>query len=238
MPLKPFGKVLEPASKQDILRGLGERKAGERLKKDLFIEPEKITAGQRLESRLDIPAYENEGVYVNALHEPRKDVNKGGAGRAVGYTATTVMDNVDFGVTENAALNIASGKPKGTIATMQGDYVPMTTKEAYDLANEVIGNPKWTEVGMNPIRHSYFYEKFTQLPVEKAKRVVQIGALVLAENVVLGNKNKYSYMPQGESKAKPTITPQKLPQKKKFNNSVATGIAGALGSSGEKQNER
>lgn len=199
MPLKSFGRVLEPASTDDILRGLGDRKAGERYKKDMVKNPEDIPAGKRLESRLDIPAYESEGVYVNALHEPRKDVNKGGAGTAVGYTATTVMDNVNFGVTEKAAENIAAGKPKGTIATMQGDYVPMTVKQAHDLAKKVIANPKWTEVGMNPIRHSYFYDKATQLPIESAKRVVQIGALVLAEDAVKGKKSDYRYMPEVES---------------------------------------
>jgi len=200
MPLKAFGRVLEPASTSDILRGLGDRKAGERYKKDMVKNPEDIPAGQRLESRLDIPAYESEGVYINALHEPRKDVNKGGAGTAVGYTATTVMDNVNFGVTEKAAENIAAGKPKGTIATMQGDYVPMTVKQAHSLAKEVINNPKWTEVGMNPIRHSYFYDKATQMPIESAKRVVQIGALVLAKDAVKEDKSKYRYMPEAEDK--------------------------------------
>ena len=161
------------------------------------MEPEEISAGQRLESRLDIPSYENEGVYVNALHEPRKNVNKGGAGKAVAYTATTVMDNVDFGVYENAALNIAAGSSKGTIATMQGDYVPMTTKQAYDLANGAIKNPEWTEIGMNPIRHSYFYDKATQTPIKTAEQVVQIGALVLAKNVVKGDRSEYRFLPEG-----------------------------------------
>jgi hypothetical protein len=44
-------------------------------------------------------------------------------------------------------------------------------------------------------------------------------------------------IPQGETKAKPTSTPEKTTQRKTLDNSVATGIAVALGSSGEKQNE-
>jgi hypothetical protein len=44
-------------------------------------------------------------------------------------------------------------------------------------------------------------------------------------------------IPQSKTKAKPTSTPEKTTQRKTLDNSVATGIAVALGSSGEKQNE-
>jgi hypothetical protein len=44
-------------------------------------------------------------------------------------------------------------------------------------------------------------------------------------------------MPQGKTKAKPISTPAKTTQKKTLDNSVANGIAVALGSSGEKRNE-
>jgi len=46
------------------------------------------------------------------------------------------------------------------------------------------------------------------------------------------------FIPQGKGKTKPTSKSQKPPQNKTRDNSVAIGIAGALGSSGEKQNER
>jgi hypothetical protein len=54
---------------------------------------------------------------------------------------------------------------------------------------------------------------------------------------VQGNTN-VPPIPQGKTKAKPTSTPEKTTQRKTLDNSVATGIAVALGSSGEKQNER
>ena len=45
-------------------------------------------------------------------------------------------------------------------------------------------------------------------------------------------------MPQGKSKSEPTSYPKKnTPKKRNLDNSVATGIAVALGSSGEKRNE-
>jgi len=109
----------------------------------------------------------------------------------VAYTPTAVLTNVSFGVTEAAALNIAAGTPKSTIATMQGGYFPMTAEEAATLAKD--NKNTWTEIGMNPIRHSYFYDKETQSPVISADRVVQIGGLVLAENPKFGAKGDFRY---------------------------------------------
>jgi hypothetical protein len=193
MPLRKFDEVPIPAGKEDMLRGLGDRKAGERLKRDLIQNPEDIAKGRLLEARLDIPAYDEENVWVVSLHEPRPDLNKGSAGRVVAYTPTSVFRNVTFGVTETAALNIAAGKPKSTIATMRGEYVPMTSQQAYELA---LGNKDlWVEIGMNPIRHTYFYDKDTQTPVVSAKEVVQVGGMVLAKNPVFGKRENYRYSP-------------------------------------------
>ena len=41
----------------------------------------------------------------------------------------------------------------------------------------------WTQVGMNPYRGSYFYDKATGTPVTRADEVIQVGPLVLAKNV-------------------------------------------------------
>jgi hypothetical protein len=191
MPLRKFDEVPIPASKKDMLRGLGDRKAGERLKRDLIQNSEDIAKGRLLETRLDIPAYDEENVWVVSLHEPRPDLNKGSAGRVVAYTPTSVLRNVTFGVTENAALNIAAGKPKSTIATMRGEYVPMTSQQAYKLAET--NKDRWVEIGMNPVRHTYFYDKDTQTPVVSAEEVVQVGGMVLAKNPVLGRRDDYRY---------------------------------------------
>jgi GNAT superfamily N-acetyltransferase len=200
MPLRKFEAVPTPANNEDMLRGLGERKAGERLKKDLIQNPEAIAEGTVLESRLDIPAYENENVWVVSLHEPRPNINKGNAGPVVAYTPTSVLRNVEFGVTEKAAVGIAAGKPKSTIATMKGEFVPMTAEQAYELANT--NKEQWVEIGMNPVRHSYFYDKDTQTPVVSAEEVVQVGGMVLAKNPVFGKKEDYLY---SLAEAAPTV---------------------------------
>jgi len=200
MPLTKFESIPIPASNQDMLRGLGERKAGEKLKKDLVKSPESIAGGTIIESRLDIPAYENENVWVVSMHKPRPNLQKGSAGEVIAYSPTAVLRNVEFGVTEPAAINIAAGKPKSTIATMKGSYVPMTSQEAYDLANR--GRSEgWVEIGMNPIRHSYFYDKDTQSPVVSAEEVVQVGGMVLAKNPVYGKRDDYRFMALGGEQA-------------------------------------
>lgn len=209
MPLEKFENIPVPASRSDIDRGLGNRTITRKdangnesqiLKRDLSQDPESISGGTIVESRLDIPAYENENVWVVSMHKPRPNLQKGAAGEVIAYTPTAVLRNVEFGVTEPAAINIAAGKPKSTIATMKGSYVPMTAQQAYDLANR--GRSEgWVEIGMNPIRHSYFYDKDTQSPVVSAEEVVQVGGMVLAKNPVYGKRDDYRFMALGGEEA-------------------------------------
>jgi hypothetical protein len=210
MPLRKFENIPVPASKEDIARGLGNRTINRKdeatgevvtiLKRDLSQSPESIAEGRIVEARLDIPAYEFENVWVVSMHKPRPNLQKGGAGEVIAYSPTAVLRNVEFGVTEPAAINIAAGKQKTTIATMKGSYVPMTAQQAYDLANR--GRSEgWVEIGMNPIRHSYFYDKDTQSPVVSAEEVVQVGGMVLAKNPVYGKRDDYRFMALGGEEA-------------------------------------
>lgn len=191
LPLTPFKSVPKPATMDEVRTGLGEYKAGTRLKRDMAQAPEDIPA-QTLESRLDIPAYREKGVWVVTLHEDRGDKSKGSAASPIAYTSTAMLNNVTFKVHEAAALNIATGKPKGTIATMRGDYQPMTANEAQALAEQAMQDG-WVQVGMNPLRHSFFYDKADERPVVSAEQVLQIGGLVLAKNPVYGNTADYLF---------------------------------------------
>lgn len=191
LPLTPFKSVPKPATMGEVRTGLGEYKAGTRLKRDMAQAPENIPA-QTLESRLDIPAYREKGVWVVTLHEDRGDKSKGSAASPIAYTSTAVLNNVTFKVHESAALNIAAGKPKGTIATMRGDYQPMTADKAQTMAEQAMRDG-WVQVGMNPLRHSYFYDKADERPVVSAEQVIQIGGLVLAKNPVYGNTADYLF---------------------------------------------
>ncbi len=205
LPLNPFTEVPTPASMDEVLYGLGDRKAGERLKRDLAAKPEEIPA-QTLESRLDIPAYREKGVWVVTLHEDRGDKSKGSAASPVAYTSTAVLNNVTFKVHESAALAIAAGKPKGTIATMRGDYKPMSAEDAAALAEQAM-EEGWAQVGMNPLRHSYFYDKNDERPVVSAEQVVQVGGMVLAKNPVYGEAKDYLFQNENDARGSISFNP-------------------------------
>ena len=198
LPLAEFDEVPVPATLEDIQRGLGNRpingKVDPRLKKEIIIEPESIPEGERIQARLDIPSYEKQNVWVVSIHT---DTGKKRTGSIRGYSSTVVLRNVGFNIaSEKAALSIATGeRSKTTIATMVGDSVSMTSEAAYEYAQEAKASGEWVEVGMNPQRHSYFYVKETQEPVEAASEVIQVGGMVLAkvEGLKVAKKTDYLF---------------------------------------------
>jgi hypothetical protein len=83
---------------------------------------------------------------------------------------------------------MAAGGPKGTIARINGSWENHDSAAIEKLAQDILDGTapdadQWTEVGMNPFRHSYFYRKSDGTPVANAEQVVQIGPLVLAKKV-------------------------------------------------------
>jgi hypothetical protein len=135
-----------------------------------------IPDGTRIGSRLDIPAYDNYDTWVVSLHDGTVR-----NGKAMGYGQTAVLDNVEFFTEGQGALNIATKKPKATIARIHGDYKNEDPEAVYNRVYELMNDPEWTQVGMNPFRHSFFYDKATGKPVTRADQVLQVGPLVLAK---------------------------------------------------------
>ena len=150
-----------------------------------------LEAGQKVSSRLDIPAYNNYDTWVVSIHDGTKD-----AGSVVGFGQAIRLKNIRFGSKSKEALDIARGKRrtpsgedkpmgKSTIARVFGEYVPENPYDLQEKAADIIasGSDEWTQVGMNPYRGSGFYIKETGQPVFEADEVIQVGALVLAKNV-------------------------------------------------------
>jgi hypothetical protein len=146
----------------------------------------KIPAGTRVASRLDIPAYNEYDTWIVSLHDGNKK-----AGNAIGYAKTAVLKDVVFESDPKVALDIARRKQlgsgermgKATIARAFGDWVPHDPVKAREYAESVFNDPDWVQVGMNPYRASYFYDKADGMPVVSADEIVQVGPLVLAKNV-------------------------------------------------------
>ena len=151
-----------------------------------------LAPGQRVGARLDIPAYNEYDKWVVSIHD-----GKSRNGSVVGYGQAIRLKNIEFGSDPKVALDIAKGKRvakttgeekpmgKATIARVFGDYVPEDPYELQEFARKALADKDsgWTQVGMNPYRGSYFYDKATGTPVTRADEVIQVGPLVLAKNV-------------------------------------------------------
>jgi len=183
-PVEPYKSVPAPATVTDIQTALTSDKT-ERIGK-----ASQLKAGHPVGLRLDIPAYANHGTWVVSVHEQEAGYN---AGKSIGYEPVAAATNVNFGVVEKAAMNIASGKPKATIAVMKGNWKPTTPKQAYTAAQAALKSKDWVQVGMDPERHSYFYDRKTMEPVVSADEVLQIGPLVLAKKPVFGDKADFMF---------------------------------------------
>ena len=181
-PIVPLDKVPEMPSFTDIAGALTEAQVN----KGIVGLNMKIPKGERVSSRLDIPAYNDYNTWIVSLHEGSTK-----SGAPIGYAKTAVLQNVEFVSDPKVALDIARRKPlgsggrmgKATIARIFGDYVPHNPDNAKAYAEKIFNDPEWTQVGMNPYRASYFYDKTDNMPVVSADEIVQIGPLVMAKNV-------------------------------------------------------
>jgi len=180
-PIKKIEEVPSISTFKEIVGSLNKDKSS----KGILGLTKNIEDGTRVSSRLDIPAYEKHDVWVVSLHDAldKKGRVDSLQGDILGYGKTAVLKNVEFKTLPQGASKIAAGRAdKGTIARIFGDYYnenPATTKAK---AEQVLNDPEWTQVGFNPFKHGYFYDKDTSMPIKSADEVLQVGALVLAKN--------------------------------------------------------
>jgi hypothetical protein len=187
-PVRPYAAPVAPATDQEVYDALDKGK-----KESAFV-PRGLENGTPVAVRLDIPAYEQKNTWVVSVHHPKSDFT---AGQVIGYDSVAHIDNPKFGVHPGGALNIASGKPKSTIATVHGNWRSITPEDAFDMAQQVHQDPEWRQVGMDPERHSYFYDRETQQPVISADEALHIGPLVYAKNPVYDKPENYKFADGG-----------------------------------------
>ena len=217
-PVMPYEEVPEPATKEEALEALTSNK------KPMFgIANKVLKAKQYVQLRLDIPAYENHDTWIVSIHEPKSlDLETAAAfkaGPAVAYDSVARITNAHFGMDENTAFNIARGffeskgeqkkMHKATIATILGQWKPTTPAEAKSLADDALHSKDWIQVGMDPFRHGYFYNRDTMEPIWSADEVIQIGPLVLAKNAKV-------YTQEQEAGIKYSLRATKTPEFKQW----------------------
>ena len=214
-PVTAYNYVPKPESNEDMWEALSGQDKKDKLNAH-------IEEGKKVNVRLDIPAYTNANRWIPTIHEGAK---------TIAHRSTSIINNVIMKLKEKPSLAIATRKPvfdkragkeiptsKTPIATMEGEWENHTPEQAEAEAKQAMdeynkGEGDWRQVGMDPERHSYFYDRETQEPITSADRVIQIGALVLAKNAQRGAKAKTDYIySAASSRATTRYTAEQLSQ--------------------------
>jgi len=183
-PVKPYEFVPQPATDEDAERALKPAQ------KDKWRGHEQWPAGRKVGLRLDIPAYENHGVWVNSIHdEEGSDEDK----YPTAYNSVSSVKNATFDAKPEKAVRVATGEQnKSPFARIKGELHHMTEDEAVEHMKTHLNHPDYVQVGMDPRRHGFFYDRKTMKPITHSAHVVQIGPLVLAHKPTYGKRETYA----------------------------------------------
>jgi hypothetical protein len=184
-PPRPYESVPTPATHEEIINAVNAN-----MKEKVGLGRD-IAEGHPVGLRLDIPAYTRHGVWVPTIHD--KVTSK-----VLAYDPVAHISGAEFSSPQNKALKIAQGGEKSPFAKIHGSWKPTTPEEAHAMATEYLDHPDWRQVGMDPTRHSYFYDRASQEPITHADEVLQIGPLVLAKKPVYGKREDFHYAEGGE----------------------------------------
>ncbi|MBU6382578.1 MAG: hypothetical protein KGR21_09265 [Proteobacteria bacterium] len=165
-------------------------------KKPLWRKHDDLPEGSPVGVRIDIPAFLNRGTYVQTIHEP---ATPGNVGDRIGYdTSVRLSGPVRFFVKEGSeesklgAVAIKEGRAaKHPIATVEGKLI-----KDRSIPSDI---ETWTPVGMDPKKHSYFYDKRTDKPVTGGSESFSVGNTVFVKDPVYGKPEDFRYMPQPDS---------------------------------------
>ena len=194
----PSTKEVEYALNLDKSMGIVGKDVRD-ISRDLNKDSVSIEDGTMVASRLDIPAYEQYDTWVVSLHDGSKS-----GGDSMAYGQTAVLNNVVFDTSTTGASGISQGKAKNTIGRMYGEWSNKDPESVYAKAKELLADPDsdWVQVGYNPERHSFFYKKDGEIPLDSAEEVIQVGPLVMARGVKLNSIDdpKYTVPPSNMTK--------------------------------------
>ena len=175
--ISEYDFVPTPATYDEMFGALNKNK-----KQKINIE---IQDGEVVGLRLDIPAYTDHGVWVPTIH-----------GDKTSHRATASITGVRFGDDKQPAKaqKVMEGGHKSPFAQMRGAFVNRTDAENEALAKKALNDPDWTQIGFDPRRHSYFYDRKTGQPILSAEEVIQVGPLVLAKKATSEGKTSSDFL--------------------------------------------
>lgn len=190
-PIEPITRFFAPATTERMEEALAANKRPSLNKT--------VKDGEVVALRLDIPAYTGSNTWVVSIHDGKKR-----DGKVISYRSVARITDVVFKSNPLAALNIAGGEAKSTIGRMFGKYKNLKGKtpeamaeDAKSIVAKIWNDKSWAQIGMNPTRASYFYDRRSGRPVVAAEEVIQIGGLVYAKNPVYTRWNDPAFEVKG-----------------------------------------
>ena len=202
--LRPIRKVTEVPKPATITEVVSALDAGKR-KSPIVDLNYSIPDGDQITARLDINAYTDYDVWVPTLKHSGKTM----------YKPSVILEDVKFIQPEarevGKAMDVAVGPErleadfgaspkkgnKAPFAVMTGNYVEGTNDDAYNIAKAAFDNPEFTQVGYDPTRRGFFYDRETGEAIVEADMVVQVGHLVLARNAKKMDAEAFSFSEGG-----------------------------------------
>ena len=162
-------------------------------KQPFFGEHRNLKEGTNVGVRIDIPAFLSKGEYVQTVH---KKGTTGNVGERIGYdTHVRLKDGVRFFVKEGSAT-----EKGGAVAIKEGraNKHPIATVEGKISSDRSVPTNinEWTPVGMDPKKHSYFYDKVTNEPVVGGSESYSVGNTVFVKDPIYAEKSQFRYMPE------------------------------------------
>ena len=183
-PFTPYDAVPKPSSRSDMESALKSSQI------PYIGLTDELEAGQPVALRLDIPAYKDHGQWVVTIHGPSKGQS---AGKRLAYNSYGAVSNPVFAAPENPAIKTAKGGPKAPYARIEGQWVPMTEDEAIAQAEAALKDPAWAQVGYDPERHSFFWDRETGEPIVGGSEVIQVSGLVLVKDPQYADRADFLY---------------------------------------------
>ena len=201
-----LGDKLETPINDDLMRLILVNKIPQ--KKDPKLVNASVADGTRVGLRMDIPALEwgrDNGVNgsVVSIHEGKPATNAA-AGKNISYKSAGALKNAVFAIrSEEKAFGVAQMQEgragqKTPQQTIEGTWVNMAPDAIFKMVKEKLNDPEWSQVSLDPLRHSFFYDRSNTKPVVSADEVLQVGRFVLAKNVKYGKREEFLYEDVGK----------------------------------------
>lgn len=171
-----------------------------------------IPNGTKVGLRMDVPAL-NAGLPVVSIHtgkandDPKTGLPYKTAGKVIKYASTGHIKNVTFAPrSQEKSLNMGINPVKEPLQTAEGEWVNTSPEETLKKVKELSKDSAWTQVGFDPSRRGYFYDRSSGEPVSSASELYQIGRFLLAKDVKYASKDEFLYSRTADQAADTGLT--------------------------------